>query len=115
MTRFEKIMESSRFCATNYSANCDRCMYGDAMLHGDNCYCLLHKAGADAIEELWKVQARKPANDVEFMSYIIKVICDYAVENGMEPNHTLKTVADNIHNILEISTFNNWKPTKGKE
>lgn len=50
-------------------------------------------------------------NDVEFMTHIICEICDYAVKNGMEPNDTLRTIADNINALLEISTFNinNWK------
>lgn len=47
--------------------------------------------------------------DAEFMTYIISEICDYATDNEMEPNDTLRTVADNIKALLEISTFNNWK------
>lgn len=46
--------------------------------------------------------------DVEFMTHIIHEICDYAVKNEMEPDDTLKTVADNIKSLLEISTFNGW-------
>ena len=49
-------------------------------------------------------------NDYEFMAHIISEICDYAVENKMQPNTTLKTVAENILSVLEISTFNNWEP-----
>ena len=45
----------------------------------------------------------------EFMTHIITEICDYAVENDMEPDNTLSTVADNLKAILEISTFNGWK------
>lgn len=47
--------------------------------------------------------------DAEFMTHIICEICDYAVENGMEPNDTLRTIADNIKALLKTSTFNNWK------
>ena len=47
--------------------------------------------------------------DEEFMTHIITEICDYAVDNDMEPNDTLSTIADNIKAILEISTFNGWK------
>ena len=46
----------------------------------------------------------------EFMVKIIGDICNYAIVNGMEPDDTLSTVADNILFLLEISTFNNWKP-----
>ena len=47
--------------------------------------------------------------DSEFMTHIICEICDYAVQNDMEPNDTLSTIADNIKALLKISTFNNWK------
>ena len=46
--------------------------------------------------------------DAEFMTHIIGEICDYAVRNGMEPDDTLHTIADNIKALLEISTFNGW-------
>lgn len=45
----------------------------------------------------------------EFMTHIITEICDYAIENDMEPDDTLSTIADNIKALLEISTFNGWK------
>lgn len=48
-------------------------------------------------------------DDTKFMADIIARICDYAVVNGMEPDDTLKTVAENILALLEISTYNNWK------
>ena len=47
--------------------------------------------------------------DTEFLTHIIREICNYAVKNGMEPDDTLGTVADNIKALLEISTFNHWK------
>lgn len=47
--------------------------------------------------------------DEEFMTYIITEICNYAVENDMEPDDTLSAIADNIKALLEISTFNGWK------
>lgn len=50
-------------------------------------------------------------NDHEFMAQIIAKICDYAVKNKMEPNDTLRTIAENIDMMLEISNFNNWQPT----
>ena len=49
-------------------------------------------------------------NDNEFLVKIIGDICNYAVAKGMEPDDTLNAVADNILSLLEISTFNNWKP-----
>ena len=52
-------------------------------------------------------------NDHEFMAHIISEICDYACKNKMQPNATLKTVAENILSLLEISTFNKWEPKEG--
>lgn len=48
-------------------------------------------------------------NDVDFQTYIIAEICEYAVEHGMEPDDTLKTISENIMALLKISTYNNWK------
>lgn len=44
----------------------------------------------------------------EFLTHIIKEICDYAVENGMIPDDTLAAIADTIKGILTISSFNKW-------
>ena len=46
--------------------------------------------------------------DAEFITKIISEICNYAVENEMEPDDTIRTMANNFLAILEISTFNNW-------
>ena len=43
------------------------------------------------------------SNDAAFMSHIITRICDYAVENGLDPNKTLKIVAKNILVLCNIS------------
>ncbi len=47
-------------------------------------------------------------SEEEFMTHVITEICDYAVENSMEPDDTLSVIADNIKALLEISTFNGW-------
>lgn len=54
-------------------------------------------------------------SDQGFLTQIISEICDYAVENWMEPDDALGTVADNIKALLEISTFNNWRPKAKKD
>ena len=51
----------------------------------------------------------KLGNDVKFMSHIIEEICDYAIDNNMNPNDTMKTIANNLLIILSISTFEEWK------
>jgi len=47
--------------------------------------------------------------DAEFMNGIICSICDYAVDNGMKPDETIKIISENLLALLEITTFNNWK------
>jgi len=51
-------------------------------------------------------------NGTDFLAHIIAEICNYAVKNDMEPNETLRTVADNILYLLKISTFNSWGKDK---
>ena len=46
--------------------------------------------------------------DTEFMANIMIEIAEYAVKNDMEPDDTIKAVAENMLKLLEISTFNNW-------
>ena len=46
--------------------------------------------------------------DIEFMSRLISEICDFARDNDMEPDDTLKTVAENLLALLKVSTFNHW-------
>ena len=53
-------------------------------------------------------------NDNEFLSHIISEICDYAIKHSMEPDDTLKTIADDINCLLEISTFNHWASHEGE-
>ena len=54
--------------------------------------------------------------DAEFITNIISEICNHAVENEMEPDDTIRTIANNLLAILEISTFNNWTlPESQKE
>lgn len=53
-------------------------------------------------------------SDTDFMTHLISEICKYAVENEMEPDDTLETIAENILKLLKISTFNSWgKPQEG--
>lgn len=49
-------------------------------------------------------------NNADFTSKIIAEICNYAVENGMEPDDTLEEMALTILELLDVSTFNGWKP-----
>lgn len=46
--------------------------------------------------------------DMELLKSIISLICNYAVDNGLEPDDTIKTIAGNLQALCEIATFNNW-------
>lgn len=48
-------------------------------------------------------------NDIEFMAQTVTSICDYAVANDMSPNETIRTVAENLLGLVEISNFDEWK------
>ena len=48
-------------------------------------------------------------NDTDLLTKLISEICTYAVQNGFEPDDTLRTVAENILALLEIATYNGWK------
>lgn len=52
--------------------------------------------------------------DMKLMTDIISQICNYAIENGMKPTETLKTVANNILMITEISDFDKWGSKDGE-
>jgi len=68
----------------------------------------LEDAGFDVDVCVLKEKKYNKMTDQEFLTHIIREICDFAVDNKMEPNDTLSTVADNIKALLEISTFNGW-------
>lgn len=48
----------------------------------------------------------------KFLAHIIAEICNYAVKNEMDPEDTLSTVADNIKDLLTISTFRKFVTEK---
>ena len=51
--------------------------------------------------------------DMKFITDIMSQICNYAIENDMKPTETLKTVANNILMITEISNFDGWGSKDG--
>ena len=52
------------------------------------------------------------SSDVKFMTEIIAQICDYAVDNGLNPTDTVNVIANNLVMIGEISNFDNWDRRK---
>lgn len=49
------------------------------------------------------------SKDSEFMIQVVSLIATYAKKNGMSPDETIKTVAENLLCLLEIATFENWR------
>ena len=47
--------------------------------------------------------------EVQFKSHIISEVCEYAIEHNIEPDAALALIANNILDMLEIATFNEWK------
>lgn len=52
------------------------------------------------------------SSDVKFMTEIISQICDYAVDNGLNPTDTVTIIANNLVAISEITNFDNWNRRK---
>lgn len=48
-------------------------------------------------------------NDTKFMANLISQICDYAVDNGLNPTDTFNRIANNLVLIGEITNFDNWE------
>ena len=48
-------------------------------------------------------------SDAGFMAHIIAQICDYAVANKMPPTDTVRTLAENLTLLCEISDFDRWE------
>lgn len=48
-------------------------------------------------------------NDTKFMANIISQICDYAVDNGLNPTDTFNRIANNLVVIGEITNFDKWE------
>lgn len=55
------------------------------------------------------MNSKELSQDMQLLNSIIAQICNYAVDNGLQPNDTIKTVADNLHALCEIANFNNWQ------
>ena len=55
------------------------------------------------------------SKDHEFLAEILSQICDYAVDNNMNPNDTVMVVANNLNVLAEISNFENWERRSPKQ
>lgn len=52
-------------------------------------------------------------SDHKFLVEVLAQICDYAVDNDMNPTDTVTIVANNLLMLAEISNFDNWKRRTG--
>lgn len=43
------------------------------------------------------------------LTYVVCFICEFAKENGMSPNKTLESVANDILSMIKIGDFDEWK------
>jgi hypothetical protein len=57
----------------------------------------------------FEVLGSPESSDVKFMTEIISQICDYAVDNGLNPTDTVNVIANNLVMIGEITNFDDWK------
>lgn len=48
------------------------------------------------------------SQDMQLFNDIITQICNYAVDNNMNPTDTIKRVANNLLILCEIASFDNW-------
>lgn len=79
---------------------CEKCAYNNE----GSCSCFERASiGCPYAEEI-DIDA-----DYNFMTHIIFEIVEYAHNNSMEPDDTLRTMCENILALLEISTFKAMK------
>lgn len=89
----------------------DKEKFEDQRKERDRALIMRVKADAEAKLErtVSQMTEKELSADMELLSSIISQICDYAVDNGLEPDDTIKTIAGNLKALCEISSFNNWR------
>lgn len=48
-------------------------------------------------------------NDAELLSTVISKICNYAVDNNLSPDESLRAVSKQILAMLNVASFESWK------
>ena len=56
-----------------------------------------------------KTESKPISKDSDLMTQVISLIASYAIENEINPNEAIKTVAEDMLCLLEIATFENWE------
>ena len=112
------VHEMKRMCDLYYKscaeccplANCPNCRYTDEIT--EKHIEAVQKWSDSHPEKPEKVEVNR-RDDEGLLTAVVTKICDYAVNNNLSPDESLKIVSENILAILEIASFNNWR--KGKE
>ena len=68
MNEYDELIESCRACASGFNTNCDRCMFCGKDYYENTCFEQLHRAAADAIEEL-SYKYQKALDDLVKQAY----------------------------------------------
>lgn len=118
---YEELVESSRLCARGYNGACDGCIFcGKSNDKDGDCYQQLHKAVADAIEELSKpkwipVTERLPkTRDSILGQKSSKVIVAFHFDDGTQGTDTAHTLNGEWvfedHITVVARTITHWIP-----
>lgn len=90
---------------------CKDCWYNESDLPIDDCAITYWKPLPEPPKDGEHIDEEK---DMKLITDIMSQICNYAIENDMKPTETLKTVANNILMITEISNFDGWGSKDGE-
>ena len=54
------------------------------------------------------MKEKESSQDIEFLTSIISKICDYAVDNDLNPTETVKTIGNNLIALCQVASFDDW-------
>ena len=81
MNEYDALIESCRACASGFNTNCDRCMFCGKDYYENTCFEQLHRAAADAIEEL----SRRIDRAVDLYNRNVEKTAMYEALIGLSP------------------------------
>lgn len=56
-----------------------------------------------------KMTEKELSADMKILDDIISQICNYAIDNDLEPDETIETIAENLLTLCKIASFNDWQ------
>lgn len=81
MNEYDALIESCRACASGFNTSCDRCMFCGKDYYENTCFEQLHRAAADAIEEL----SRRIDRAVDLYNRNVEKTAMYEALAGISP------------------------------